>query len=63
MLQPFHQVHSEFGEGRSGNEEKSLTFHSFPPINDTISVSFFVFVCFLLQKSVLQRSEIEEPLI
>lgn len=30
----------EFGEGLSGNEEKSLTFHSFPLINDVISLFF-----------------------
>ncbi len=53
----------EFWEGLSGNEEKSLTFHSFPLINDMISLFFPVFVCYMLQESILGRSEIEEPLI
>lgn len=52
----------EFWEGLSGNEEKSLTFQSFPLINDTISLLFHVFVCYMLQEYILRRRETENLL-
>lgn len=57
-LSLFTRVHSVFWEGRSATEEKSLTFYSFASISNTISVSFCVFVCFMLQESIIRRSEI-----
>lgn len=66
MLPSIHRgsfTRKSFEKSLSGNEEKSLTFHSFPLINYMISLFPRVFVCYMLQEPTLRSSEIEEPLI